>query len=51
MVDASGNGGQKIYIIPSLDAVVVMTGGNYNTNSPPTAIMRSELLPALLGQR
>jgi CubicO group peptidase (beta-lactamase class C family) len=50
MVDASGNGGQKIYLIPSLDAVVVMTGGNYITNSPPTAIMRSVLLPAMLGR-
>jgi len=48
MVDASGNGGQKIYLIPSLDAIVVMTGGSYNTNSPPTAIMRNELLPAML---
>ena len=48
MVLASGNGGQKIYLIPSLDAVVVMTGGSYNTNSPPTAIMRTELLPAML---
>jgi CubicO group peptidase (beta-lactamase class C family) len=51
MVAASGNGGQKIYLIPSLDAVVVMTGGNYNTNSPSTAIMRGELLPAMLGRR
>ena len=50
MVLATGNGGQKIYLIPSLDAVVVMTGGNYNTNSPSTAIMRSELLPALLAR-
>jgi CubicO group peptidase (beta-lactamase class C family) len=51
MVLATGNGGQKIYMIPSLDAVVVMTGGNYNTNSPSTAIMRRELLPAMLGLR
>ena len=48
MVLATGNGGQKIYLIPSLDAVVVMTGGNYNTNSPSTAIMRRELLPAMM---
>jgi len=48
MVDASGNGGQKIYIVPALDAVVVMTGGSYNTNAPSTAIMKSELLPAML---
>jgi len=30
---------------------VVMTGGNYNTNSPSTAIMRGELLPSMLGRR
>jgi hypothetical protein len=29
---ATRNGGQKIYLMPSLDAVVVMTGGNYNSN-------------------
>jgi CubicO group peptidase (beta-lactamase class C family) len=48
MVVATGNGGQKIYLVPSLDLVVVLTGGNYNTNSPSTAIMSKELLPALL---
>jgi CubicO group peptidase (beta-lactamase class C family) len=48
MVVATGNGGQKIYLVPSLDLIVVMTGGNYNTNSPSTAIMSRELLPALL---
>jgi len=48
MVVATGNGGQKIYLIPSLDAVVVMTGGSYNSSSSATAIMRSELLPAML---
>lgn len=48
MVLATGNGGQKIYLVPSLDLVVVMTGGNYNANSPATAIMANEILPALL---
>jgi CubicO group peptidase (beta-lactamase class C family) len=48
MVVATGNGGQKIYLVPSLDLVVVLTGGNYNAQSPATAIMARELLPALL---
>jgi CubicO group peptidase (beta-lactamase class C family) len=48
MVAASGNGGQKIFLVPALDLVVVLTGGNYNSNSPATAIMAKELLPALL---
>jgi CubicO group peptidase (beta-lactamase class C family) len=51
MVLASGNGGQKIYIVPSLDLIVVMTGGNYNVNSPTTAIMAKELLPAMLSSK
>ena len=33
---------------PSLDLVVVMTGGNYNAQSPAMAIMAKELLPAML---
>jgi CubicO group peptidase (beta-lactamase class C family) len=51
MVVATGNGGQKIYLVPSLDLVVVLTGGNYNAQSPATAIMAKELLPALLIRR
>jgi CubicO group peptidase (beta-lactamase class C family) len=48
MVDASGNGGQKIYLVPSLDLIVVLTGGNYNVSSPATGIMAKEILPAVL---
>jgi CubicO group peptidase (beta-lactamase class C family) len=48
MLVATGNGGQKIYIVPSLDLIVVLTGGNFNTNSPAMTIMAKELLPALL---
>jgi hypothetical protein len=48
MIVATGNGGQKIYLVPSLDAVVVITGGSYNSNSPATKIMANDLLPALL---
>jgi CubicO group peptidase (beta-lactamase class C family) len=49
MVVATGNGGQKIYLIPSLDMVVVLTGGTYNSDrSPATALMVNEILPAAL---
>lgn len=50
MLLASGNGGQKIYIVPELDLVAVFTGGNYNAeqDSPPNAMMARVLLPALL---
>jgi hypothetical protein len=41
----------KIYLVPSLDLVVVLTGGNYNAQSPATAIMAKELVPALLSGR
>jgi hypothetical protein len=43
--------GQTIYLVPSLDLVVVLTGGNYNAQSPATAIMAKELLPAFLRRR
>lgn len=51
MVTATGNGGQKIYLVPSLDLVVVFTGGAFNAeNTPPNAIMARVLLPALLAR-
>lgn len=44
----SGNGGQKVYVVPSLDLIVVFTGGAFNVESPVNTIMAHVLLPALL---
>ena len=33
----SGNGGQKVYLVPSLDLVAVFTGGSFNAESPMNA--------------
>jgi CubicO group peptidase (beta-lactamase class C family) len=52
MVAAAGNGGQKIFLVPSLDAVIVFTGGAYNAeDTPPNAVMVDILLPALLASQ
>jgi CubicO group peptidase (beta-lactamase class C family) len=47
----SGNGGQKVYLVPSLDLVAVFTGGSFNAESPVNAMMAQILLPALLAAR
>ncbi len=49
---ASGNGGQKIFVAPSLQLIAVFTGGNYNADkdSPPNEIMGNVILPELLQQ-
>ena len=47
----SGNGGQKVYLVPSLDLVAVFTGGSFNAESPVNAMMTQILLPALLSAR
>jgi len=44
----SGNGGQKVYLVPTLDLIVVFTGGAFNTESPTNDIMARVLLPALI---
>lgn len=44
----SGNGGQKVFIVPALDLIAVFTGGLFNRESPENEMMASVLLPALL---
>lgn len=43
---AQGNGGQKIYIWPEQNMVTVITGGNYNTQSPTDELIKKFILPA-----
>ena len=44
----SGNGGQKVFIVPTLDLIVVFTGGAFNTESPVNTNMVRAVLPSLL---
>jgi CubicO group peptidase (beta-lactamase class C family) len=47
---ATGNGGQKLFVAPSLGLIAVFTGGNYNStvDTPPNEIMANVVLPQLL---
>ena len=45
---ASGNGGQKIILLPDQDAVLVLTGGNYNEQSATNDIIARYIAPALV---
>lgn len=44
---AMGWGGQNIIVLPDLDAVVVLTAGNYATRSPNDEILYRYILPSL----
>ena len=44
-IAAQGNGGQEIYLWPDYNWVVVMTGGNYNRQSPSNRMFIEHILP------
>ena len=43
---AQGNGGQKIYVFKEQQMVVVVTGGNFNSQSPSDELIKRYILPA-----
>ena len=43
---AQGNGGQKIFLWEEQDMVTVITGGNYNVQSPSDELISKYILPA-----
>jgi CubicO group peptidase (beta-lactamase class C family) len=43
---AQGNGGQKIYVWEDQNMITVITGGNYNAQSPSDELIKKFILPA-----
>jgi len=50
-VEARGNGGQYVFVVPSLDMVVVITSGNFRNGRlrQPEEIMGKWILPSAVG--
>ena len=49
-VGCAGNGGQRLYVMPELDVVIVVTAGNYSEPEqwiPPIRVVREVVLPSL----
>ncbi len=44
-ITAKGNGGQRIYLWPDLNMVTVITGGNFNIQSPSDKLLIEYILP------
>jgi CubicO group peptidase (beta-lactamase class C family) len=48
-----GRGGQRVFILPDVELVVVVTAGNYNDPEQwrlPNAVLNQFVLPALVGE-